>query len=99
MEEVIEFWDMVPGHYEEVDEMVDEKKKCTGCGADVVWVRMQKSGKWMILDAKAKQMVRLVENEQTRAMGGGRPLAEVVKVYESHWVTCPVADKFRGKDG
>jgi len=78
--------------------MGDEIKKCTGCGADVVWVRMQKSGKWMILDAKAKQMVRLVENDQTRAMGGG-PLAEVVKVYESHWVTCPVADKFRGKEG
>lgn len=67
-----------------------EKKNCQGCGVEVLWVRMQKSGKWMILDSKPKQMVVVARSPQTGAELGG-----MVKVYEPHWGTCPKAGEFK----
>lgn len=66
------------------------EKLCEACKKPVKWVRMQKSGNWMILDAKPKQMVSVEASPQS-----GNELGVMVKVYEPHWSTCPESEKFR----
>ena len=73
---------------------------CRSCDAEVVFVPSAKSGKAMILDAKPKKGVVLVDGP-TRMLSGAldvaEPMARVVDVYTDHHVTCPAAADWKGR--
>lgn len=54
--------------------------KCRGCKADIIWVKT-KAGKAMPCDPKK---VTIVTEE-----------GETVQGYIPHWVSCPVANRFK----
>lgn len=60
----------------------DPMNTCKSCGAEIQWVTMG-SGKKMPLDMKKKTII--VEMGGFEAMSG----------FESHFVTCPQANKHR----
>jgi len=59
--------------------------KCKSCGADIIWVKMT-SGYPMPLDAKEKILWKPVRD-------GIAPIK--ITGHESHFATCPNADKHR----
>ena len=60
---------------------------CRSCGAEIIWVKME-SGKAMPLDKKEIVLFRPVRE-------GIAPIQ--VKGHQSHFATCPNADKHRKK--
>ena len=57
--------------------------KCKACGAEIKWVKVA-SGKAMPCNVRPLTVVV-------------PKTGEVVRAYESHFSTCPEADKFRNK--
>ena len=78
---------------------------CKACGAEIVWVTMQGSGKKMPCDAElihavkddtAKTSFVLPGGIVRRGTAGRHPNGEADFVgYRSHFETCPQADRFR----
>ena len=66
--------------------------QCRSCGAEIVWVRMVKSGKANPLDAKPEMRVVI-----TTKIGEDQ-YAEVVATYVSHFATCPNAKQHRKEE-
>jgi len=58
--------------------------KCKGCGAEIKWILMGKSGAKMPVDAKPLQMIQVKEE-----------IGEMIPVYTAHFATCPKAKEFR----
>lgn len=82
--------------------------KCKSCGAEIVWVTMQGSGKKMPCDA---ELIHAVKDDTAktsfvlpcgiikRGTAGRHPNGEADFVgYRSHFETCPEADRFRRKE-
>lgn len=86
--------------------------KCRGCGAEIVWIRMQISGKQMPVDAKPVS-VAYEAGAETFIREDGVPIrgkrvtdaearetdGPVMEAYVSHFATCPAAGKFRKGGG
>ena len=68
--------------------------RCKSCEAEIMWVRMLKAdgsrGKAMPLDAE-HDGIRLVR------FGKNGDLCKAVRVYKSHFATCPYAKEHREK--
>lgn len=62
--------------------------KCRTCDAEILWVRMEDSGKGHPVNPKPVSMVQVTER-------GERTSGRVISVYESHFATCPQADEHR----
>lgn len=60
--------------------------RCKSCGAVICWVKMSKSQKWMPVDPDKLTIVVIPQNSD---------LGEVQYGYQSHFSTCPNADKHR----
>lgn len=58
----------------------NQMQKCRGCGAEIIFVQ-SKNGKHIPCDPKLRTIVTEEGN--------------VVKGYESHFATCPMANSFR----
>ena len=81
---------------------------CKACGAEIVWVTMQQSGKKMPCDAELIHAVEDKDSKTSFVLPGGivkqgragrHPNGEADFVgYRSHFETCPDADRFRRKD-
>ncbi len=74
--------------------------KCKCCKADVFWI--QSKGKNQIVDAKPKMGYVFIEGSHVEGQSGSLTLDQggswvFKKLYESHFATCPCADKFRKK--
>ena len=82
--------------------------KCRSCGAEIVWVTMQGSGKKMPCDA---ELIHAVEDKDSktsfvlpggivkRGRAGRHPNGEADFVgYRSHFESCPDAERFRRKE-
>lgn len=61
--------------------------KCKACKQDIFWVRME-SGSNMPVDTRRLSVIVTSPDN-----GNGK----VVSAYESHWSTCPHADRFKKK--
>ena len=61
-----------------------DESKCKSCGARIGWVRTS-SGRRMPVDLPRQQMFEIDANGYARA----------VMVVQSHFVTCPFADRHR----
>jgi hypothetical protein len=61
---------------------------CKSCGKEIQWVKMD-SGKAMPVDVTPKSMV------QVSGDGHDEPMGKVVRVFESHFATCPNAAQHR----
>ncbi len=71
---------------------------CKSCEADVVFVPSAKSGKPMILDAKPRKGIVLVDRRSVMPVlmpEPGEPVAHVVDVYTDHHATCPDVRRYR----
>ena len=78
---------------------------CKACGAEIVWVTMQGSGKKMPCDAELIHAVEEGDAKTSFVLPGGivkrgregrHPNGEADFVgYRSHFETCPQADRFR----
>ena len=60
--------------------------KCKGCGAVIVFIKLQ-SGKLTPIDAKQKSFYYNPKNDEWVLLKG----------HELHFATCPKADQFRKK--
>lgn len=76
----------------------DLTKRCRSCGAPLAWAKTE-SGRWMPLDeapvedgniALAREGRDVVALNYEPLSHGGRPR------YQSHYVSCPCADQWRG---
>lgn len=60
--------------------------QCESCGAEIIWVEMNPSGKRMPLDKKKRLTFRYSpEGNEWKGTWG----------HESHFASCPFADKHR----
>lgn len=69
-------------------------EQCRSCNAQVIWVRMFKSGKpgkMAPVDAAPVKMVQVKNEEMAPSLTG-----EVIEVYTPHFATCPDAAAWRG---
>ena len=69
------------------------KSNCTSCGADILWVKL-KSGKSNPLDPEiivsdGTKILYVDEMQEFKKVAPGR------KGYQSHFSSCPDANKFR----
>jgi hypothetical protein len=74
----------------------DNRGECRSCKADILWIKSrQKDGttKNVPVNAVARMMWVLVESNNPTYGSSWK----LVKAFESHFVTCPDADKFRKK--
>jgi hypothetical protein len=62
---------------------------CRGCGAAITWAEVVKTHKWMPFTGTPLSL-RVHETEDGRTI-------EVVDLGQSHFATCPDAEKFRKK--
>lgn len=70
--------------------------ECKSCGAEIIWVRMDESGKAMPIDAIPEKRVVLLD--RTFGAQDPTPVAKMETTYISHFATCPNADKHRKPD-
>jgi hypothetical protein len=78
---------------------------CRSCGAEVVFVPSETTGRRMILDARPSKAVLLIWDDAgtfgDRLGEGdyraGTQVARVVDVYTDHHATCPDAAAWEGK--
>ncbi len=86
--------------------------KCKGCGAPIVWIKMQYSGKKMPVDEEpvlilqGKGTDKFIRPDGVITLGSrvgdgydDYPDDNVIEAYESHFATCPQANAFRRRDG
>lgn len=67
-----------------------KKAQCRSCGADIIWMRSMATGKNNPMDAKGE--VRAIVSE----VGPGNvPAVRFTTTYQSHFSSCPNADKHR----
>lgn len=85
--------------------------KCRGCGAPVIWVRMQDSGKRMPVD-EDPVLVLQGHGSDTFVRADGEivhgirigdgyddyPDDNVIEAYVSHFATCPQANQYRRRE-
>ena len=62
-----------------------DEGECRDCKAPIYWVKMRDTDRAMPLDRGA----------DLRVLVGADGKAETVRVYKSHFSTCPYADTFR----
>lgn len=86
---------------------VTEASRCRSCGADILWVKWERSGKRMPVDAVADMRPRPKGGDIVLTLRGGdfgELLAEKFyppkhgekrNRYTSHFATCPNADEHR----
>ena len=67
---------------------MSEQTKCKSCDADIIWIKTKK-GKFHPVDAKPKKL--WVQDQYSVEFNG----MMLVDCYESHFATCPNADKHR----
>jgi hypothetical protein len=65
---------------------------CKACGAPLVFAESEATGKFIPLDVRPHPVYMLVVHE-------GVARAHPVAAYVSHFVTCPQAGAFSGKQG
>ena len=86
------------------------KCRCSGCGAEVMWVRMTGTRRKMPVDAEPVWVLQesggnTFVREDGSIVFGRRigdawdddPDANVIECYESHFATCPVGGQFRNR--
>jgi hypothetical protein len=67
------------------DESTSFKGQCRGCGADLLMVRCGKTGNWHPVDMPGeKRWLKRLDNKYVTCT-----------TYQSHFETCPDAEKFR----
>ncbi len=70
--------------------------ECTHCGAPVVFLLAEKSGKVNILDAEPVETGNVaIINRRAVYASKAAPLPEGIERYVSHFATCPNADAVR----
>jgi hypothetical protein len=86
------------------------KSRCSGCGAEVIWIKTKVNRRKMPVDAEPVWIIPGGRDSFVNADGAiimGRkigdawdddPDANVVQVYESHFATCPVGGQFRNRN-
>lgn len=62
--------------------------RCNGCGAQLVWGEVVKSGKRMCFEAPAVPV-------STRNDDATRRPVEAIAFDENHWARCPKRDRFK----
>lgn len=62
-----------------------DQDNCRACGRPIQWVVTSKSGKRIPLDVKMRQVMTV--------------FGVAVRGFESHFATCPHADRFRNGGG
>ena len=84
--------------------------KCRGCGAPILWIKMQGSGKKMPVDEEPVQIVQQAGGHPYMQMVGSYvtgyiagdalddPDTKVIQAYRSHFATCPKAGTFRRRE-
>lgn len=65
--------------------------KCNRCGAEIIWIEYL--GTKHPVDAKPKRGFIFIEDEYGNDIGS----VEMAAIHESHFATCPEADKLPGK--
>ena len=84
--------------------------QCRGCGAEVLWIRMQTTRRKMPVDAEPVWVLQVTGGDTFLRKDGtvvfGRkigdawdddPDTELIECYESHFATCPVGGQFRNR--
>lgn len=85
--------------------------RCRGCGAEVIWIRMQLTRRkmpvdaepvWIRLEGGGNTFIRLDGTTVTgRKIGDAYddedPDSNLLECYESHFSTCPVGGQFRNR--
>lgn len=85
--------------------------QCRGCGAEVIWIRMQATRRKMPVDAEpvwirqtsgGNTFMRIdgtvvIGEKVGDAYDTEDPDANLIKCYESHFATCPVGGQFRNR--
>lgn len=86
--------------------MAQEESKCRSCGAPVIWIKT-KLNKRMIVDAEPVWIKKdyhgypffHLDGSQVSGILAGDadddPDVKFIEAYQSHFATCPDADKFR----
>ena len=83
--------------------------QCRGCGAEVLWIRMQTTRRKMPVDAEPVWIRKETGGDSFITKNGliifGKkvgdafddPDTELIECYESHFATCPVGGQFRNR--
>ena len=87
------------------------KSRCSGCGAEVIWIKTKANRRKMPVDAEPVWVLQQAGGDTCLLKDGGvffgrkigdawddDPDANVVQVYESHFATCPVGGQFRNRN-
>ena len=84
--------------------------RCSGCGAEILWIRTAGTGKKMPVNAEPVWVLPM-SGGNTFVRGDGSivigrrigdawdddPDANVIEAYESHFATCPMGGQFRNR--
>lgn len=85
------------------------KSRCSGCGAEVIWIRTKATGRKAPADSEPVWILPGGGNTFLTEDGGivtsrkigdawdDDPDANVIQAYESHFATCPVGGQFRNR--
>lgn len=80
----------------------DDSRRCRSCGADILWVVNEASGRRMPLDAHPVETGQFAKSHVSQS--GDKVVRHVPeplranypgKLYETHFATCPNADSHR----
>jgi hypothetical protein len=71
-------------------------EKCSGCGADVLWVK-SKNDRWMPLELEVKSRAVNGEHLVLFRVENGKAVHTDGMGHESHFAHCPYARRFRKK--
>ncbi len=63
---------------------------CQSCGVEVKWIKLRPQMKNHPLNPIPRKVIVLGD-----IISGGSPVGKLVDGYESHFATCPDADKWR----
>ena len=74
-----------------------EHGKCRSCGAEIIWIRSAATGSLMPLDAEPVEGGNVVVKDGMAHVMRGDLFEEMLDgpCYQSHYVTCPQAAKWR----
>ena len=83
--------------------------RCSGCGAEVIWIRTTANRRKMPVDAEPVWILPNGRDSFVTKDGGiifgtkigdawdDDPDANVIQAFESHFATCPVGGQFRNR--
>ncbi len=79
--------------------LADLVRKCSKCGAPIVWAKHFKTGKANPIDADPVEKGNIVLNDDGtyRVVAPDAPIRDGAKLFVSHFMTCPNAKDFRNR--